>query len=51
MAPSLRGKGGTQMFYDPSRDLHVIVSLGTDTAMEDSVKLIITVRGTVLRMR
>lgn len=42
---------GTQMFYDPTRDLHLIVSFGSDAAMEDSVKLIITVLGIVLRMR
>jgi len=42
---------GTQMFYDPARDLHLIVSFGSDAGMEDSVKLMITVLGIVLRMR
>lgn len=41
----------TQMFYDPSRDLHVIVSLGTDAAMEDSVRLLIAILGQVSRIR
>lgn len=42
---------GTQMFTDPASGLQVVVNLGSDAAMEDSVRLIITVVGIVQRMR
>jgi D-alanyl-D-alanine carboxypeptidase len=41
---------GTQMFYAPSKDIHVIVNLGSDAAVEDSVRLMIRVLGILLRM-
>jgi D-alanyl-D-alanine carboxypeptidase len=45
------GSLATHMFYDPVRDLHVILTLGTDAAMEDSVKLIISMVGVALRIK
>lgn len=39
----------THLFSDPSRGLHIVVTLGSDAAMEDSVKLIIQVLGVLLR--
>jgi D-alanyl-D-alanine carboxypeptidase len=41
----------TQMFYSPVKDIHIIVSLGSDAAIEDSVRLMIQVLGILLRVK
>ncbi len=38
---------GTQLFYDPVNDLHIVISLGSDAAIEDSVRLLIRALGMV----
>jgi D-alanyl-D-alanine carboxypeptidase len=40
---------GTQLFYDPENDIHLIVNFGSDDATGDSVRLIIRVMGILLR--
>ncbi len=40
----------THMFYDPVTDIHLVVSFGSDAAMEDSVKFMIEVLGILLRL-
>lgn len=42
---------GSQAFYDPVHDIHIILSLGSDTASEDSVRLLIEALGIALRIR
>ena len=42
---------GTQVFYEPERDLTIIINLGSDDAIEDSVRLLIEVLSIVLRAR
>ncbi len=52
--PRMTGHMGilaTQLFYDPTMDLHIVVCLGSDAAMEDSVKLLIEIIGIVKRIR
>lgn len=41
---------GTQLFYDAKEDLHVSLSLGSDGATEDSVRLLIDVVGIALQV-
>jgi len=50
--PNMVGHMGilaTQMFYDPDNDIHIIVCLGSDAAIEDSVKLLIQALGVILK--
>lgn len=52
--PRMTGHMGilaTQLFYDTAHDLHIVVTLGSDAAMEDSVKLLIEALGIALRIR
>lgn len=42
---------GTQLFYDPTDDLHIVVSLGTDAGEEASVRLLIEALGLALKAR
>lgn len=49
--PSMTGHMGilsTYLFYDPTRDLSIVATLGTDAAMEEGVRLIIDVLTVVL---
>ncbi len=41
----------THMFYDPKSDLYIISSLGSDKAMEKSVRLLIEALGSLLQGR
>ena len=50
--PNMVGHMGSlavQAFYEPERDLTIIINLGSDDAIEDSVRLLIEVLTTVLR--
>jgi D-alanyl-D-alanine carboxypeptidase len=41
---------GTQLFWDPRRDLYLFASFGSDDATDTSVRLLIDLLGIVLRV-